>query len=119
MTGIVLDPGTVSDLTHHFDVKFGALCEALGFQKFVIFLQFSRLDLKFCLDRMYRLFDTFLWHHKMLGRIDDKPLAFFYGIKHFTCDWVKIRYPVDLVSKKFNTDSVIFLCRIYLDRISA
>ena len=117
MSGVVLDPGTKTCLSHHFYIKIRSLRNSLGFQKFIFTFEIFHLFFQFNLNIFNCFFHTLLRYNVMGCR---KYCNMIQRIFNLSGKHVYLRNPVNLISEKFNSDSCIAtVCRYNFYCISA
>ena len=104
--GVVLNTGAVAQFRHHLHVIFGSLADALCLHQLIVFGKILNLLLQFRPDLAQRPIHFVLGGDIMAGRIDGNMVQ---DPVHIAGQGVEIADAVDLISKEFHTDGVVFI----------
>src|SRR5690242_13488948 len=119
MPGVILDTVTVADGAHHFDVKEGALDDALGFDKFSLFLEFFFPPLELFLNADDGAVALVLRHDVMGFGIDGDAGQIFVARANFAGERIDLAQGVDLIAPHFDAIALIFVGGVNLDHVAA
>src|SRR2546426_1664216 len=116
MTRIILNTVAVADLLHHFHIEQRSLMHALRFKQAALLLEQCFPSGKLALDRLHSLLDPWPRHDEMTFRINRQAIE---HVQFVAGERVECAELVDLITPQLDSESKVFIRRMYLDRVAA
>src|SRR5256885_6536545 len=119
MARIIFDAVAVADGAHHFDIKHGALDDALGFDEFSLLLQFFFPPLEFFLNGDDGALALSLRHDVVIFGINRHAFHIFLASTDCAGNRVELADYVDLIAEHFDAIGLVFIGGIDFDDVAA